>query len=462
MADTCNASSSYTCRVLQSDELDRWLEHTYRVFLESKGERAPDRRYFERHVHNDPASVDEVVRNVWVAVDAADRILGALRVFRRRIYLRGSPVQCVAAGGSGGVGARRGGALQSAHQHVAAVVCPIRLGVAAATIRSGAAAAVEGCPGSYAGGAARLAASGSAACLSRHLRCLLSSLGWLHSARFGQVLGALGARREWRHRLPRTPTHAQRLDRPRRPGVRHRAAAGGQLVSGARTGCLGARHAGCVHVPKGGARGGQWCRPGDLRANRHPRAARRLSRVASARARRRGRRGPNVPHHQRLASPTRHDSSRAARGVGHGHVLTEARRGVERVRGFELGQRAAPPPGDPWVRGRGARKESSVWIKGFGKHHVVFRRGTSGAQLGFWWGASGEHGGATDARGKRARGWPTDAADEGDSGWSGDARHAGQAADDAQLARTDPGDAAGAAVHRRGDGRAADEGVGGA
>ncbi|KAK4537630.1 hypothetical protein CDCA_CDCA13G3655 [Cyanidium caldarium] len=98
MADTCNASSSYTCRVLQSDELDRWLEHTYRVFLESKGERAPDRRYFERHVHNDPASVDEVVRNVWVAVDAADRILGALRVFRRRIYLRGSPVQV------GGVG----------------------------------------------------------------------------------------------------------------------------------------------------------------------------------------------------------------------------------------------------------------------------------------------------------------------------------------------------------------------
>lgn len=120
-------------RQIRANEEEAWLEHVHGVFGEAKGDRAPPRSYFERHVRNDPAADlpnSAIVATVAGEAElgnsggegaAGERIVGTVRVFRRRMYLRGGTVQV---GGIGEVSVqaayrRRGIARRLLHEAVA-------------------------------------------------------------------------------------------------------------------------------------------------------------------------------------------------------------------------------------------------------------------------------------------------------------------------------------------------------
>jgi len=90
--------ASYQVRGLRSEELEAWLEFVYGVFKDAKGTAAPPRSYFLRHVENDPGAVERLSEDILVAVGEQDKFIGSLRIFRRRVYLKGSAVSAAGIG----------------------------------------------------------------------------------------------------------------------------------------------------------------------------------------------------------------------------------------------------------------------------------------------------------------------------------------------------------------------------
>ena len=84
-------------RRLKPTQFEEWIDHCANVFASNENEIEHFRDYFRRHFLNDP---DRDISTIFVALDD-DKIVGSVRLFKRKIYLDGNIID---AGGIGEVG----------------------------------------------------------------------------------------------------------------------------------------------------------------------------------------------------------------------------------------------------------------------------------------------------------------------------------------------------------------------